>query len=407
MASVAFFTFAIFHLFFALHIKDYFSIIKNYDEKPVDSIFYQNEYIVPEYENIVFPDKKKNLVIILLESMESSFADAENGGLMQKNLIPNLTKIAKENINFSDSETLGGAPDLFGTGWTVAAMTAKFSGLPYNMIVQKNANHVSFLPNAVTLTDILAKNGYNQRFIFGSDKHFAGRDALLETHGNVEVHDIEWYKNHNMLPKNYGVFWGFEDEKLFEYAKWELSELSEQEKPFMLGLLTVDTHMPSGYICEKCPADEDMPLKNAIRCSDAQTAEFLAWCKTQDWYTDTVFAIMGDHLFMDTAQTTPFSPDTDKNARRWIDIFINATPVIFTQNIKNREFSDFDMFPTMLSALGCKIRNNRLGFGVDLFSSEPTLLERFSKEEINKQLSVRSKQYLELEFSKDKLKFEQ
>ena len=87
MISAAFFAFAIFHLFFALHIKDYFSIIKNYDEKPVDSIFYQNEYIVPEYENIVFPDKKKNLVIILLESMESSFADAENGGLMQKNLM--------------------------------------------------------------------------------------------------------------------------------------------------------------------------------------------------------------------------------------------------------------------------------------------------------------------------------
>ena len=37
-------------------------------------------------------------------------------------------------------------------------------------------------------------NNIIKLFIFGSDKHFAGRDSLLENHGNVEIHDINWYK---------------------------------------------------------------------------------------------------------------------------------------------------------------------------------------------------------------------
>ena len=35
-----------------------------------------------------------------MESMESSYADQEDGGIMDDNYIPNLTKLAKENINF-------------------------------------------------------------------------------------------------------------------------------------------------------------------------------------------------------------------------------------------------------------------------------------------------------------------
>ena len=33
-----------------------------------------------------------------MESMESSYADKEDGGTMDDNYIPNLTKLAKENI---------------------------------------------------------------------------------------------------------------------------------------------------------------------------------------------------------------------------------------------------------------------------------------------------------------------
>ena len=346
-----------------------------------------------------------------MESMESSFADKENGGLMERNLIPHLTTLASEHLNFSHTTKVGGGIDLSGTGWTIAGMTAKLAGLPFNLGGLENQETSTFLPGAVTLTDILAYAGYRQLFIFGSDKRFAGRDALLETHGNVEIHDIAWYKAHGLLPEDYLVFWGFEDEKLFRFARSELQQLGNGEEPFLFGLLTVDTHMPDGYQCALCPDTEDMPLKNAILCSDAQVFDFIDWCKTQAWYEDTVFVILGDHLFMATSDTNPFESDEyitshrlkdelegmGNNPRRWIDIFINAVPEAAVQTYTDRAFSAFDLFPTILAALGCTIPGDRLGFGVNLFSGEQTLCERYPEEYINAELMTRNKQYEALE----------
>lgn len=341
-----------------------------------------------------------------MESMESSYADEENGGLLQENLIPNLTNLASGNVNFSSTEKLGGGIDLAGTGWTVAALLSKLGGLPFNLVGDENLNRNVFLPGAIILTDILNFNGYKQLFIFGSDKHFAGRDSLLENHGNVEIHDINWYKRKSMLPQNYSVFWGFEDKKLFEFAKYELMTLQESS-PFMLGLLTVDTHMPTGYQCDLCPAENDMPIKRSIRCADFQISNFIQWCKEQVWYKDTVIIILGDHLFMATEKTNPFSDDSFiafhrlksdlctmyENPRRWLNIFINSIPQKENFSEKQRKFSSFDIFPSILASIGCDIQNDRLGFGTNLFSTKKTLLERYSEEYINTQIMKRNSQY--------------
>ena len=392
--------------------SEYYKISQKLKLPPEKSEFYESEYVKPEYENIVFPEKKRNLVILLCESMESSYADKENGGLFEQNLIPNLTRIAKENVNFSNGLLLGGGVDVSGTGWTVAAMTAKFSGLPFNFSVGTGnfSGLPEFLPNAITLTDILAEKGYKQRYIFGS------RDTLLETHGNVEVHDIAWYKEHGMLEKDYSVFWGFEDQKLFEYAKYELEDLSSQGEPFMFGLLTVDTHPVEGYVCQSCENEfDDFQMKNVIRCSDRQISEFVQWCQSQEWYENTTIVIMGDHLFMvgadnnffgdafRTTQSESKNVNGHKNSysiksqRHWLDIFINSSADYDSGSTKNREFSSLDMFPTILAAMGCKIKDDRLGFGTNLFSGKETLVERYDKATLNKELMTNNTTYAYLE----------
>ena len=180
----------------------------------------------------------------------------------------------------------------------------------------------------------------------------------------------------------------------------------------MFGFHTVDTHMPTGYQCEDCPTTEDMPLKNSVLCADKMVFDFLIWCKTQSWYDNTTIVIMGDHLFMATKETNPFGNDDyitmhrlkndlegmENNPRRWLDIFINASPVYENYNIKNRKFSSLDMFPTVLASIGCTIKDDKLGFGVNLFSNEKTLCERFPENYINSQLMMRNKQYESLEY---------
>ncbi len=400
--GLLFFIYSFYIMYTGLMVSDYIAVINKYSRPAVNSEFYLKEYITPKYENIIFPEKKKNLIIILMESMESSYADAAGGGLMEKNFIPHLSNLAAENINFSPTEKLGGGADLPLTNWTIAAMLAKFGGLPFAMIGVENKTQPSFVPGALTLNDILAKNGYKQLYVFGSDKHFSGANALLETHGNVEIHDIYWYKEHKKLPPNYYVFWGMEDKKVYDFVKEELTNLAKEDKPFMLGFNTLDTHMPRGYLDKNCQDSEDMPLKSAIVCADKMIAEFLDWCNGESWYKDSVIVIMGDHLFMATEATNPFnSPDylgggdlqELHDQRRWLDIFIGAEPINQEFAVKEREFSSFDMFPTILAAIGCQIKGERLGFGVNLFSREKTLRERFSKDYLDEEISKKTTQF--------------
>ena len=60
---------------------------------------------------------------------------------------------------------------------------------------------------------------------------------------------------------------------------------------------------------------------------------------------------------------------------------------------KNRLFSSFDMFPTTLASLNVKIKGNKLGLGVNLFSDEKTLVEQFGLEFLNQELLKKSFYY--------------
>lgn len=58
-----------------------------------------------------------------------------------------------------------------------------------------------------------------------------------------------------------------------------------------------------------------------------------------------------------------------------------------------REYSTFDIYPTTMAALGVEIEGNRLGLGVNLFSEEKTLYERYDEEYLNEELLKASDYY--------------
>ncbi len=405
---VSFFTFLHRTMFFR-----YPALVKEYLKPSVDSDFYRNEYVKPENDKIIFPEKKRNLIFILLESMESSFADKENGGLMGENLIPNLTELAKENVSFGENDLLGGGSQLDGTGWTIAAIVSKLGGVPFNLKTSGNPQAIqSFLPNLITLTDILGNQGYDMEFLFGSDKAFASRGLFFESHGGVKVMDLDSFRQSGRLPSDYhNGFWGFEDFLLYKFAKEELEKLSKGDTPFFLGFLTVDTHYPEGYVCPLCKKRHpENPYKDVITCADFQVATFIDWCKKQDFYEDTLIVVMGDHLFMQVPTDNLFDQSdengvftsehvveevkkrkTKKTERRWYNLFVNSSLQVADE--KDRVFSSYDMFPTLLEAMGVQVEGHRLGFGTSLFSDEKTLLERFPLDYINEKTMENTIQY--------------
>ncbi len=350
---------------------------------------YEEEYVNPHDVTLGFPDKKRNLILIYLESMETTYTSVENGGGKAEDLIPELTSLAQQNVNFSATDKLGGF-ECYKAGWTMGGLMSSSSGVPYTLPVGGNEMqyHTEFLPGLVTLGDVLNENGYHNYFLCGSEAIFAGRKQYYEQHGNYEIIDYTYALNNGWIPEDYKVFWGFEDQKLYKFAKDVLSSMPKDE-PFNLSFLTVDTHAPDGYVCELCEDKYSEQYANVIGCASRQAYEFVKWCSEQDWYENTTIVLMGDHISMSTG----FYDDIGDYERCVYNCFVNVPDGIDGSHSKGRNCTTYDMFPTIVASLGIEIDGNRLGLGTNLFSGDQTITERLGEDYFREELSKYSPYY--------------
>lgn len=367
-----------------LGVKDYM------ENKNATSDFIDQNYARPGEKQLNFPENKRNLIYIYLESVETTYADKKNGGAFSDNYIPELTKIAQENEDFSGpDQLLNGGVSLTNTTWTAAALFAQTSGLPLTVPLEETSSisEEKMLPGVVSLGDILDSQGYNQVFMIGSDGDFGGRKAYFTSHGNYDVEDYFYFQDTKKMPEDYWVFWGFEDSHLFDFAKERILELSQETEPFNFTMLTVDTHFEDGCVCGKCDtAYGNNQYANVISCSDRQVSEFVRWVQEQEFYENTTIVISGDHPTMDS----DFCEDVDSDySRKVYTSYINAAAETAMKDTR-REYTTFDNFPTTLASLGVTIEGERLGLGTNLFSNMPTLLELYGKDMMNSELEKES-----------------
>ncbi len=354
---------------------------------------YETYYADPATTDIKFPEKKQNLIYIFLESVETTFYGENQGGEWHTNLIPELYDLAQNNINFSQTNNIGGATALTGGTWTIGAMVSHTTGVPLVIplgIKDHNAyGQDSFLPGISSLSDVLHENGYYQALMVGSNAKFGGRYQFYTQHGTDKVYDLYTARADGIIPSNYKVFWGMEDLYLFKYAKQELTEIAKKDQPFAFTMLTVDTHFPNGYNCSACKKEHSNSYDNVYSCSSRQVAEFIKWVQQQDFYENTTIVICGDHPTMNNEYAE--AQVKDGYERTMYNCFINS--LAETSNTKNRSFCTLDMFPTVLAAMGCEIEGDRLGLGTNLFSETKTLCEIMGKDAFDKELMKSSKYY--------------
>ena len=111
----------------------------------------------------------------------------------------------------------------------------------------------------------------------------------------------------------------------------------------------------------------------------------------------TVIVITGDHCYLNApdnnfiAEESPL-PDAEQQ-RRWLDVIINSSLKASKDVQKNRQFSPYDMFPTVLESMGCSIRGRALWFGRSLYSGEKTVVEKYGADRVNNELMQRTKEY--------------
>lgn len=377
-------------IYFALRMNVW-AMINHRHYKRLTSNFYEQYYVYPQKTHITFPQQPRNLVIIFMESIEADFAQTPLHDYWNADLIPELHALADANINFSDNPYLGGAHPIDGTQWTQAGLFAKTCGAPIQLPLRE-ANFFQpkndFYPNAWCIYDILRQQNYNESFMIGSNGEFGGMDRFVKTHGQQHFMDTLYFTrsmsklSYKKRRKN------MPDEQLFIYAKDELNRLSAQDKPFVFTLMTLDTHFGTQEFADNlCPRQygEEQNLQNVVSCASLQIGNFVQWLQQQPFYSNTTVVLLGDHLMMNDA----FTPEMN---RKPLNIFINSA--IPAAQAKNRIFTPFDIYPTILESMGAQIDGGRLGLGTSLYSDKPTLTESgISVKEMDNEVRKSSKVY--------------
>lgn len=377
----------------------HFDLAEYYKYTHSNTTLYEDYYADGREVELAFPKEKRNLIYIFLESLEITYADTESGGAMSTNYMSELTQLALDNNCFTDGDVLNGAYHVNGATYTMGALAAQTCGVPINteLIGTDTLNSTfesenNYLPGVWSIGDVLAEQGYNQELLIGSVGDFAGRSSYFKGHGGYDVKDYHNAKEEERIPSDYKVWWGYEDKKLFDFAKEDITELAAKGKPFNFTMLTADTHFTDGYLCELCGDAYDAQYSNVIACSSRQVAEFIEWVKEQEFYENTTIVIAGDHLTMDSAYIT--SQGAAAFDRKIYFNIINPAEGKMNSNGK-RVYTSLDFYPTTLSSLGVSIEGNRLGLGVDLYSNIPTLVEQYGLNYLNTELQKNSEYYTE------------
>ncbi|NDH08050.1 MAG: hypothetical protein EBY16_00230 [Gammaproteobacteria bacterium] len=314
------------------------------------------DYFQLDYKNPADVDfqkiaKPRNLVLIYVESLESSY---QNKKLFEHDLLRHLNKLDLPKVSFNHFSQL---PN---TGWTMAGIIASQCGVPYKLSTAYLGNMLgqhlkTFMPHAWCLGDVLNAYGYRNVFLNGSSLEFAGQGLFFKTHHYDEIYGrSEWqHKGYSSADLQ---FWGLADDFLFTEAKHTLNRLMQEEKPFNLTILTIDTHGIDGRLSKTCLQQGGRTFENIVECSSAEVANFIHYVADKGWLDRVTIVVTGDHLVMKNA----ISDKLNQAQEHFIyNAFIADKPL----NKSRDSIVHFDLYPSILHALGFSWDDDRLGLG--------------------------------------------
>jgi len=316
-----------------------------YDDHPTRPL------LTNETPNVSSAGNKKNVVIILEESLGARFVERLGG----EALTPHLNKLADEGWWFTN---------LYATGTRsvrgIEAVTAGFLPTPGRSVVKLSSSQSRFF----TLASFLKDYQYTSRFYYGGSAHFDNMQGFALGNGFHEVVDQNDYKH-----PTYSGSWGVCDDDVFLRMHNDL--LDHKNTPQLMVTLTTSNHTPFDFPV----AAEDhytKPLKsrsNAIRYADKSLSKFIERAKQSSYWNDTIFLIVADHdLRIADFITAVDTNDKSKTNKIFPVEGFHIPALILGGSIKPKVtdaiVSQIDLPTTILGLLGIKSLNPMLG--VDL-----------------------------------------
>nr|WP_298414125.1 sulfatase-like hydrolase/transferase [uncultured Halomonas sp.] len=336
-----------------------------------DGAWLDRRYIPPAIE--ASPESPPNLIILYLESIEGTYADATRFG----DVYDDLNVLGKRGLVFK------GVRQSENTGWTMAGMIASQCGtplMPAGLIHDHQfepLKHV--LPGVNCLGDLLSAQGYRQLYMAGASLEFAGKGLFYEGHGFDKA-----LGRHQLEPRlddpAYLNSWGLNDDSLLDMAVAEVSKLAQQPGPFTFVTLTLSGHPPYGYPARSCLERQGefdgVDILYSVKCSAWLARRFIEQLESRGLLENTLVMVASDHLSMKNSAWLQLIEGPRENT---LIMFGNDLP----KKVIHREATTMDILPTLLEAMGFTIPSHRAGLGASLLSPAQTLVERHGLEDLN------------------------
>ena len=323
-----------------------------------------SKYFVDYPEIFANPEKKNNLVMIYVESLENTFGETHIFG---NNLNAPLRNVFANPA--LDIQQVGG------TTWTMAGLVASQCGVPLATFLGNKTGYYTneMLPNLTCLGDVLSDNGYIQSFLVGTDVKFSGMDKFYKSHGYDSVRGQLELKNLHVNQNRTGWGAGLQDDTLLDIAFDEILNLKMSEQPFNITVVLTDNHAPDGYLSPRCKIEGFAhQLHEVVHCTNATVEKFIKKLRKENILDNTVVVVMGDHLFMGD-----FPEELNGYDRSVYFNYLTADNINTDEKID--KMSHFDVYPTVLS-LTLGIDNPVLHLGVNLlppYTKAKTQLHEF------------------------------
>ena len=317
------------------------------------------------------PERPPNLVLVYLESLERSYGRIDE----TRAAFAPLAALEARGLALTDID------EVHGTGMTIAGMIASQCGVPmvsrgvYSPHVRRPGaadrfrDGASFYPGLTCLGDVLNADGYRLSYLNGSTLDVFSKREFLTAHGFDRARGFRDFDGWETEPRR--NVWGMSDDLLFERVSAELEALASDGRPFVLATLTLATHGPDGFPDPSCETEGfALALDTAIHCTGRHVEALLDRIEALGLSDRTVGAVRSDHLAYRNSRTADLR--ALGGARRNYVTLLNTG----RDGEIARAGTMFDLYPTLLEAMGYALEDGRAGLGVSLLSEAPTLRER-------------------------------
>lgn len=342
-----------------------FSIIRTVNQMadPTPFLFSDEKSLAEVYNPVHTPSdsltvRKKNIVILIVESFAQEFVGALNKDLdngTYKGYTPFADSLLQKSVYFEQS--------FANAGFSIDALPAVIASIPRMdrpfVLSPHSLNHIN------SLASELKNMGYSTAFFHGADNESLGFNAFVKQAG-VEKYfgKNEFFKDPRFGGESeFDGKWGIWDEPFLQFFCAEIGTLPQ---PFMASVFTLSSHhpfaVPDRY--KDVFVDEGLhKLHKCIRYADYSLKRFFESASKQPWYENTIFILTADHA----------------SSKRTHEVYMNEVggfriPILFFDpsgelpaERRPGIVQQMDIMPTMLNYLGYD--RPYVAFGKDAFNT--------------------------------------